>query len=94
MGKASARIGDDHVCPRVGHVGGPIITSGAPTVVIVGQQAGTVTSACKCRGGANDKVVQGSATVLLSGHSAARIGDRTEHGGKIVTGAASVVIGG
>lgn len=75
-------------------MGGPIITSGAPTVIIVGQQAGTVTSKCKCKGGTDDTVVQGSSTVLLSGQSAARIGDRTEHGGKLVTGAANVVIGG
>ncbi len=94
MGKAAARITDDHVCPRMGHVGGPIISSGAPTVIIAGQAAGTVTSECRCQGGTNDKVATGSSSVLLSGLAAARIGDTTEHKGKIVTGASSVLIGG
>lgn len=93
MSKPAARIDDQHKCPRMGHVGGPIITSGAPTVIIVGKPAGTVTSKCRCRG-PDDAVSQGSSTVLLSGLSAARIGDATEHHGKITTGASSVLIGG
>ena len=100
MGQPAARITDMHVCPMVTpavvpvpHVGGPIITPGAPTVIISGLPSATVTSLCVCVG-PPDVVVKGSMTVLLSGLFAARIGDNTAHGGVIVTGAPTVLIGG
>nr|WP_315596865.1 PAAR domain-containing protein [uncultured Cupriavidus sp.] len=36
----------------------------------------------------------GSATVLIGGRPAARVGDQTAHGGSIVMGLPSVLIGG
>jgi uncharacterized Zn-binding protein involved in type VI secretion len=36
----------------------------------------------------------GSTTVMIGGKPAARIGDSTAHGGSIVLGAATVMIGG
>jgi uncharacterized Zn-binding protein involved in type VI secretion len=100
MGQPAARITDMHVCPMVTpgippipHVGGPIITPGAPTVIIVGLPSATVTSMCVCVG-PPDVVVKGSMTVLLSGLPAARMGDNTAHGGVIVMGAPTVLIGG
>jgi uncharacterized Zn-binding protein involved in type VI secretion len=39
-------------------------------------------------------IVSGSATVLINGHPAARVGDATAHGGTITTGLATVLIGG
>ncbi len=100
MGMPASRITDMHVCPMVTpavvpipHVGGPIITPGAPTVIIAALPAATVTSMCVCVG-PPDVVVMGSMTVLLSGLPAARIGDSTAHGGIIVLGAPTVLIGG
>jgi len=96
----AARIGDMHVCPMVTpgvppipHVGGPIVTPGAPTVLIGGMPAATATSTCVCVG-PPDVIAKGSATVLLSNKPAARLGDQTAHGGAIVVGCPTVLIGG
>jgi uncharacterized Zn-binding protein involved in type VI secretion len=44
--------------------------------------------------GPPDSVVVGSATVLIGGAPAARLGDATAHGGTLVAGAPTVMIGG
>ena len=94
---AAARIGDMHVCPMVTglvpHVGGPIIPSGASTVLIGGQPAAKVGDMATCVG-PPDSIVKGSSTVLIEGKPAARMGDSTAHGGTIVMGLPTVIIGG
>lgn len=96
MGAPSARITDMHVCPMVTgavpHVGGPILPAGAPTVLIGGMPAACVDDMATCTG-PPDSIVTGSATVLIGGKPAARMGDSTAHGGTIVTGLATVLIG-
>jgi len=47
---------------------------------------------CTCTG-PPDTILMGSQTVLIGGKPAARMGDTTAHGGKIVLGAATVMIG-
>lgn len=93
----AARINDMHVCPMVTgtvpHVGGPILPPGAPTVLIGGQPAAKVGDMCVCTG-PPDSIVAGSGTVLIEGMPAARMGDSTAHGGSIVLGCATVMIGG
>lgn len=93
----AARVGDMHVCPMVTgvvpHVGGPIIGPGATTVLIAGMPAAIVGDSVTCTG-PPDSIVKGSATVLIGGMPAARIGDTTAHGGSIVVGAPTVMIGG
>lgn len=92
----AARITDMHVCPMVTglvpHVGGPINTGGS-TVFIVGMPSATLGSQCICVG-PPDVIVKGSATVLIGGKPAARMGDTTAHGGAIVGGCPTVMIGG
>ena len=44
--------------------------------------------------GPPDTVIMGSATVLIGGKPAARLGDPTAHGGAIVLGWPTVMIGG
>ncbi len=96
MGMPASRITDMHVCPMVTgvvpHVGGPIVVPGAPTVIIGGLPAATVGSMCVCVG-PPDSVAAGSGTVMLSKKPAARLGDSTAHGGKIVVGCPTVLIG-
>lgn len=97
MGLA-ARVGDMHVCPMVTpgpvpHVGGPIMPPGAVTVLIGGQPAACLGDMCTCTG-PPDSIVKGSATVMIGGKPAARLGDSTAHGGSIVAGCATVIIGG
>ena len=93
----AARITDFHVCPMVTgvipHVGGPIIGPGAATVLISNMPAAIVGDSCTCVG-PPDSIVKGSATVMISGMPAARMGDTTAHGGSIVLGAPTVIIGG
>ncbi|MFA0811864.1 PAAR domain-containing protein [Microbulbifer epialgicus] len=97
MGKPASRITDMHVCPMVTgtvpHVGGPILNPGAPTVIIGGMPSATVGSVCTCVG-PPDTVAMGSTTVLLQKKPAARMGHTTGHGGKIVIGCPTVLIGG
>ncbi|MEL7251505.1 MAG: PAAR domain-containing protein, partial [Bacteroidota bacterium] len=39
-------------------------------------------------------IIKGSATVMINGKPAARMGDTTDHGGSIVAGLPTVMIGG
>ncbi|NHO65609.1 type VI secretion protein [Aestuariicella hydrocarbonica] len=97
MGKPAARITDMHVCPMttgpVPHVGGPILSPGGPTVIIGGLPSATVGSVCVCVG-PPDTIAMGSMTVLIQSKPAARMGDSTAHGGKIVLGCPTVLVGG
>lgn len=95
----AARLTDMHTCPMVTpgvppipHVGGPIVSPCAPTVLIAGLPAARVTDMCVCVG-PPDTIVKGSPTVLIGGLMAARMGDSTAHGGVIVLGAPTVMIG-
>lgn len=95
---AAARLTDFHECPMVGpgavsHVGGPIVGPGASNVLIGKLPAARVGDNLVCVG-PPDTIVKGSATVLIAGLPAARVGDATAHGGKILMGAANVIIGG
>ncbi len=93
----AARISDMHICPMVTppgvpHVGGPI-AMGAPNVLIGFIPAARIGDTCICVG-PPDVIAMGSATVLIAGMPAARIGDATAHGGTIVVGLPTVMIGG
>ncbi len=97
MGKPAARVGDMHVCPLVTvlvpHVGGPILPPGGIPVLIGGMPAARATDMCVCVG-PPDIIALGSMTVLIRGMPAARMGDITAHGGTIVLGLPTVLIGG
>jgi hypothetical protein len=54
--------------------------------------AATVGDSCHCTG-VPDIILTGSSGVLIGGKPAARMGDKTVHGGVIITGCASVLIG-
>ena len=97
MGQPAARLTDMHTCPMttgpVPHVGGPIVGPGVPTVLIAGLPAAVVGDTVTCVG-PPDSIIKGSATVLIGGKPAARMGDQTAHGGVIILGAPTVLIGG
>jgi uncharacterized Zn-binding protein involved in type VI secretion len=76
----------------VPHVGGPILPPGCPTVLIGGQPAARVGDMLVCVG-PPDVIALGSFTVLIGGQPAARMGDLTAHGGTIVMGLPTVMIG-
>ena len=97
MGQPAARLTDMHTCPAftgpVPHVGGPISGPGAPTVLIGGLAAAHVGDMATCTG-PPDSLIKGSATVLIAGTPAVRMGDSTAHGGVVVAGCPTVMIGG
>jgi|SRR5436853_631361 len=99
MGMPAARVGDMHMCPMVTpatppipHVGGPILPPGGVTVLIAAMPAARATDMAVCVG-PPDVIALGSFTVLIGGMPAARLGDMTAHGGSIVVGCPTVLIG-
>jgi uncharacterized Zn-binding protein involved in type VI secretion len=95
----AARVGDMHTCPManpgtppIPHVGGPILPPGCPTVQIGFMPAARVGDMAVCVG-PPDVIVMGSTTVLIGMMPAARIGDTTAHGGVIIVGCPTVMIG-
>jgi uncharacterized Zn-binding protein involved in type VI secretion len=96
----AARLTDFHQClmvapgvPSVPHIGGPIIGTGMPTVLIASLPAARLVDMLVCSG-PSDSIVKGSATVMIGGMPAARLGDQTAHGGQIMLGVHNVMIGG
>ena len=93
----AARLTDMHTCPMatppgIPHVGGPILPPCSPNVLIGFLPAARVTDKCLCVG-PPDVIVKGSGTVMINNLPAARIGDNTAHGGVIVAGCPTVMIG-
>ncbi len=92
----AARMTDMHVCPMVTvlvpHVGGPIILPCWPTVLIGGLPAARMTDMLVCVG-PPDMIIMGSFTVLTGGLPQARMLDPTVHGGVIVLGWPTVLVG-
>lgn len=84
-----------HLCPMVTvlvpHVGGPLVGTAA-TVLIGGLPAAVAGDFATCTG-PPDALLGGSATVMIAGRPAARMGDMTVHGGTILGGCVTVMIG-
>lgn len=93
----AARISDPHVCPvlfPLPHVGGVILPPGIPTVLIGSLPAAVQGTSCLCPLGPPNSISMGSTTVQIGSQGAARMGDPTAHGGVIVSGCPTVLIGG
>ena len=94
-GPPAARITDMHVCPMVTgivpHVGGPIAL-GCFTVLTGMLPQARVGDMAICVG-PPDTIALGSFTVMVGSMPAARIGDLTAHGGTIVLGCFTVLVG-
>lgn len=94
--KPAARLSDLHACPLSDgpkpHVGGPIAGPGVVTVLVGDMPAAVVGDTAVCVG-PPDTIVSGSGTVQIGGKPAARLGDKTAHGGTIVLGCFTVQIG-
>jgi uncharacterized Zn-binding protein involved in type VI secretion len=93
----AARVTDLHTCPKVEpgpvpHVGGPVLPAGEPTVLIGFMPAARKGDMLVCVG-PPDTISQGEPSVQIGSKDAARIGDSTDHGGVIVLGCPSVIIG-
>lgn len=102
MGKPAARVSDFHMCPMVTpvgvaavpHVGGPIMPPGCPTVLIGKLPAACMGDMAFCTPPAPpDSIAMGSTGVMIGKKPAARMGDPTVHGGSIMMGDFTVLIG-
>jgi uncharacterized Zn-binding protein involved in type VI secretion len=97
LSQPAARLTDMHVCPMVTgvvpHVGGPIVSPGAPTVLTCKLPQARMTDMCVCVGPPDMIISPCAPTVLVSNLPAARMGDMTVHGGVIVLGCFTVLIG-
>jgi uncharacterized Zn-binding protein involved in type VI secretion len=96
MSRPAARVTDMHTCPMVTglvpHVGGPILPVCSLNVHTGGIPQARVGDMALCVG-PPDTIIQGSATVHVNDRPASRIGDMTTHGGVIVMGCFTVLIG-
>lgn len=96
MGMPAARATDMHTCPMVTgvvpHVGGPILPPGCPTVLIGSMPAARATDQCTCVG-PPDVILPAGSTVMIGNMPAARLGDPTAHGGVIIAGCPTVLVG-
>jgi uncharacterized Zn-binding protein involved in type VI secretion len=94
--KPGARVTDPHTCPQQSpapHVAGPVVGPGAPTVLLEHLPGCVVGDACTCAAGPPDLTLISSSTVMYEGKFAVRVGDPTAHGGVIVGGAGTVLVG-
>ena len=96
MGFPAARLTDMHVCPMVTvivpHVGGPITAPGSPVTLIGMLPAARVGDIVTCVG-PPDVIVMGSTTVLIGGQPAARMTSQCAHGGMVILGCFTVLVG-
>ncbi len=91
----AAYLGSLHVCPAatgpVPHVGGPVIGSIA-TVLVAGKVVAVIGDTAVCIG-PPDKVASACVPVLAKNKPWATLGDSCAHGGKIVLGEPTVIVG-
>ncbi|GAA0774866.1 hypothetical protein E1180_02050 [Roseibium denhamense] len=96
----AARVTDLTACPMfvpatppIPHIGGPIIPPCCPTVLTGGLPQARVSDQAVCAAGGPATIVTGAWNVLVDDRPAARILDMTSHGGRIITGMPTVLIG-
>jgi uncharacterized Zn-binding protein involved in type VI secretion len=80
-----------HTCPE--HEGGPVLPPCAPTVLIGGPPAARIGDLAFCPEAPPDAIVKGAFPVPICGSPAARMTDKTAHGGSITAGCPTVLIG-
>lgn len=87
--KPAARVTDVHSCPAMTgdtpHVGGPNLAPCERTVEVNGLAHARATDKTQCNG-PTDTIVTGAATVKVGGQPAARVGEKSAHGGEIRPG--------
>jgi len=88
-GKPAARASDPTTCPVPGHGTNPI-ASGSPDVFFDGLPAARVGDTCTCGQALSGEFVS---TVFINGRNAMTLDGTTDHGGVVIGGSGSVIIG-
>lgn len=86
-GKPAARLGDAVACPKCGATA---LVQGSSDVSFDGLPAATLGHACGCGAALSAAVIS---NVLINGQPAAVLGSITSHGGVVIGGSGSVIIG-
>lgn len=86
-GKPAARLGDAVACPKCGTAA---LSQGSADLAFDGLPAATLGHACGCSAVLSAAVIP---TVLINGRPAAVLGSLTSHGGVVIGGSGSVIIG-
>lgn len=86
-GKPAARLGDAVACPKCGATA---LVQGSSDVSFDGLPAATLGHACGCGAALSAAVIS---NVLINGQPAAVLGSLTSHGGVVIGGSGSVIIG-
>ncbi|WP_338545341.1 PAAR domain-containing protein [Pseudomonas benzopyrenica] len=86
-GKPAVRLGDAVACPKCGTTA---LAQGSSDVSFDGLPAATLGHACGCGAVLSAAVIP---TVLINGQPAAVLGSLTSHGGVVIGGSGSVIIG-
>lgn len=89
MAKPAARKSDPYSCPLPGHGTNPI-ASGSPDVFFDGLPAASQGDTCTCGSALSSGL---SATVFINGKNAATIDTGGTHGGIVIGGSGTVIIG-
>ena len=96
MSKPAATLGSYHTCPSydglVPHVGGPVM-QGSTNVFIGRKPLARQGDPLQCNSARIDKIATASRSVFINSKGAARMTDKTAHGGVITKGDNSVFIG-
>lgn len=88
-GKPAARLSDPTSCPVTGHGTNPI-DIGSPNVLMDGLPAARQGDTSACGGALSGSL---SGTVFINGMNAATLGSTLNHGGTVVAGSGSILIG-
>ncbi|WP_145250638.1 phospholipase effector Tle1 domain-containing protein [Pseudomonas oryzihabitans] len=86
-GKPAARLGDAVACPKCGSTA---LVQGSADVTFDGLPAATLGHACGCGAALSAAVIP---NVLINGRPAAVLGSLTSHGGVVIGGSGTVIIG-
>ncbi|WP_177339214.1 PAAR domain-containing protein, partial [Pseudomonas sp. EpS/L25] len=86
-GTPAARLGDAIACPKCGTTA---LVQGSPNVFFDGLPAATLGHACGCGATVSAAVIP---NVFINGQPAAVLGSVTSHGGVVIGGSGTVVIG-
>jgi uncharacterized Zn-binding protein involved in type VI secretion len=94
MSRPIAHLISRHTCAKPGHEGARMIGPGEPTVLVAGIPVARYSDMARCLGTPEiDALSLGAPTVFIGKLPAGRLGDPSLHGGLLVTGETSVLVG-
>jgi len=94
MTEPAAHVDSPVACGASPPLSGAVLSPGGHQVNVAGHPAARLGDLCDCAPFHESALVEGSATILINGLPAARLGSATADGGSVVKGEPSVQFGG